>query len=572
MKKIVSAILLLALCIGCIAGCAPKEDANLNAAAEYLYAMYKDGKSTTDADYTVVGQVRINDVVYPITWTTDKEDNVQIVAGENNMATVKITASEEDVNYKLTATMKNEDGQEVSVSFDRIIPAKAQVGGTIVLAYPKENKYVTGGHYQYTSSSGSTKWELTISENKADAIALEVVDNGDGSVTFKAGEYYLFCDATNVQFVKEQGDNTKFVLEAADTDGGYYIKCAVANYNGKAQYLEVYSGYLTCYGMGSDPSIYVFKMEEATGAAGTVSGLEGGNTDTPAETDPPVDNSNDPAADSTLSIADAIALGASKPHNTYTDNKYYVTGEITEVYNEQYGNMKIKDASGNILVIYGTYDATGANRYDAMATKPVAGDTVTIYGIVGQYNDTPQIKNGWITAHTPAAGGNSAPAETDPPATNPPATNPPAVTTGASVTFDFTGVQLDSNSTAFDDATAKATITGAGLKSVTTKWVYAGSASGGTFDAVGGCLKVGKSKEAGQIVMTFDKKVAKVEINCHGWKNAGGDKVSVNGGTAQDAPIPAGTLSFNLDGSSDTVTIEVNKRAYVYKITVYFVG
>ena len=571
MKKILSAILLLALCIGCIAGCAPKEDANLNAAAEYLYAMYKDGKTTTDADYTVVGQVRINDVVYPITWTSDKADNVQFEAGENNMTTVKITAIEEDVNYKLTATMKNEKGQEVSVSFDRIIPAKAQVGGTIVLAYPKENKYVTGGHYQYTSSSGSTKWELTISENVSDAIAMEVVDNGDGSVTFKAGEYYLMCDASNVQFVKEQSDNTKFVLEAADTDGGYYIKCAVANYGGKAQYLEVYSGYLTCYGMGSDPSIYVFKMEEATGAAGTVSGLEGSSDNTPETTDPPVDNSNDPPADSTLSIVDAIALGASKPHNTYTDNKYYVTGEITEVYNEQYGNMKIKDASGNILVIYGTYDATGTNRYDAMSVKPVAGDTVTIYGIVGQYNDTPQIKNGWITSHTPAAGGSSTPAETDPPATNPPATNPPAAT-GASVTFDFTGVQLDSSSTAFDDATSKATITGAGLKSVTTKWVYAGSASGGAFEAVGGCLKVGKSKEAGQIVMTFDKKVAKVEINCHGWKNAGGDKVSVNGGTAQDAPVPAGTLSFNLDGSSDTVTIEVNKRAYVYKIIVYFVA
>ncbi|MGM9647751.1 MAG: hypothetical protein ACI3YH_06445, partial [Eubacteriales bacterium] len=34
--------------------------------------------------------------------------------------------------------------------------------------------------------------------------------------------------------------------------------------------------------------------------------------------------------------------------------------------------------------------------------KPVAGDTVKIYGIVGQYNGTAQIKNGWIVEHTPA--------------------------------------------------------------------------------------------------------------------------------------------------------------------------
>ena len=34
--------------------------------------------------------------------------------------------------------------------------------------------------------------------------------------------------------------------------------------------------------------------------------------------------------------------------------------------------------------------------------KPVAGDTVKIYGIVGQFNGTAQIKNGWIVEHTPA--------------------------------------------------------------------------------------------------------------------------------------------------------------------------
>ena len=272
MKKIVSAILLLTICIGCFVGCAPevKEDAALNAAAEYLYTMYKDGKATTDADYTVVSQVRIDDVVYPITWTSNAADNVKITAGENNMTAVAITAAEEDVNYKLTATLKNADGLEVTVSFDRIIPAKAQVGGTIVLAYPKENKFISGSHYLYEAKN---KWELNLTENKADAIVLEVVDNGDETVSFKAGEYYLFCDATSVKFVKEQDDNTKFVLEAADTEGGYFIKCAVANYNGKAQYLEVYSGYLTCYGMGTDISIYTFKMEDATGAAGTISGL-----------------------------------------------------------------------------------------------------------------------------------------------------------------------------------------------------------------------------------------------------------------------------------------------------------
>ncbi len=110
----------------------------------------------------------------------------------------------------------------------------------------------------------------------------------------------------------------------------------------------------------------------------------------------------EPEEDFVLTVEEAIALGTSKAHDTFTTEKYSVTGVITEVYNTQYGNMRITDEAGNILTIYGTYSADGANRYDAMSVKPVAGDTVTIYGIVGQYNGTPQIKNGWITEHIPA--------------------------------------------------------------------------------------------------------------------------------------------------------------------------
>ena len=104
----------------------------------------------------------------------------------------------------------------------------------------------------------------------------------------------------------------------------------------------------------------------------------------------------DPEADTELTIAEAIALGKSKAHNTYTAGKYYVTGEITEIYNTTYGNMYIQDAEGNTLTIYGTYDADGTNRFDAMENQPAVGDTITVYGIIGQYNGTPQMKNGWI--------------------------------------------------------------------------------------------------------------------------------------------------------------------------------
>lgn len=454
MKKVISVILLLAMCIACFAGCAEekKEDTALNAAKEYLYTMYKDAEEKTAVDYTVVSQVRIDDVTYPITWTTDvAEDKVKITAGENNMTVVDINeATLEQIDYTLTATLKNADGAEVSVSFKHFIPkadglpatladgtyvilagnltmsslaadksygyptatevtvADGAVSGhvaadvltiknvdggftiqdaqgryfylkgtynsfnvdatapaeghifsiltkdgkyliqnnldkktlaysasytswgcypeltddhtslvdiiaatapaetpaptpdpepstppattppattppattppattppavtpdpapssTIVLKFPKENKYITAEEYTYTSSkTGKSKIELVLSDDKSAAVKLEVVNNSDNTVSFKNGSKYLFSDGTDVKWATEQGDYTKFVLE--DANGGKYIKCAVAEYSGKAQYLEVYSGYLTVYGLDtSKADIYVFTLENA---------------------------------------------------------------------------------------------------------------------------------------------------------------------------------------------------------------------------------------------------------------------------------------------------------------------
>ena len=143
-----------------------------------------------------------------------------------------------------------------------------EIAQTVVLYFPTDGKYVTGTEYLYTSSSGSTKMELILSDNKADAVAMEKITNADGSVSFKVGDKYLYADGTNVEFVSAQGENTKFAIE--ETDGGVFIRCFTANFNGKPQYLEVYSGYMTCYGMGSDASIYTFQIQDADGANGTV--------------------------------------------------------------------------------------------------------------------------------------------------------------------------------------------------------------------------------------------------------------------------------------------------------------
>ena len=182
-------------------------------------------------------------------------------------------------------------------------------------------------------------------------------------------------------------------------DAQTILKQNVANHIG---YSADITGFLSIY----NGNIYIIPQNEnafsnfvAPGSTPEETTPSTPEVTTPEETSPAEPEVQDPAADSTLTIEQAIALGSSKEHNTYTEGKYYVTGVITEVYNTTYGNMKITDEAGNILTVYGTWSADGETRYDKMSVKPVVGDTVTVYGIVGQYNGTAQMKNGWIVEH-----------------------------------------------------------------------------------------------------------------------------------------------------------------------------
>ena len=349
MKKIISLVLLLSLCLGLFAGCQlpgtqPEVPAasNLENAKTLVFNTYKPANKDEipfkSTDFEVMTSVLVDGETFPVAWTVEVTEGpaeaVKIVDGSSEaFKKVDLTEKPEvDVKFTLTATISDAEGNTATVSFKYQTPKfEAPTADKVVIKFPKDNKYATGTEYKYTSSSsGSVKMELVLSDAKADAIAFTMIeDAATGYVTFKTDDgYYLSADGTNVQFDAEENDNTKFVLEVAD--GGYYIKCAIANYNGKAQYLEVYSGYLTCYGMGSDPSIYVFALEAADGATGKVVKEGSGDTTEPTDptdpTDPPVAQLPEisaPAADT------AYKFGVIQVTNGHT---VYITGEVSGRY------------------------------------------------------------------------------------------------------------------------------------------------------------------------------------------------------------------------------------------------
>ena len=81
---------------------------------------------------------------------------------------------------------------------------------------------------------------------------------------------------------------------------------------------------------------------------------------------------------------------------------YLATGTLKEIANNDYGNVWLSDASGE-LYVYGCYPgwgATGDNRKGAIGALGIkVGDKLSVIGVKGSYNDAPQIGNGIYFSH-----------------------------------------------------------------------------------------------------------------------------------------------------------------------------
>lgn len=101
--------------------------------------------------------------------------------------------------------------------------------------------------------------------------------------------------------------------------------------------------------------------------------------------------------------AATIAEVLTKPDdaNTY----FMVTGVITQIANEDYGNIYIKDGESEIYVYgcYPGYGATGNDRKGLIAAKGIkVGDTITVISAKASYKGVAQLSNGIYFSHVSA--------------------------------------------------------------------------------------------------------------------------------------------------------------------------
>ncbi|MFA5656175.1 MAG: BACON domain-containing protein [Dysgonamonadaceae bacterium] len=84
---------------------------------------------------------------------------------------------------------------------------------------------------------------------------------------------------------------------------------------------------------------------------------------------------------------------------------YMVTGEITEIANETYGNLYLKDGDSEIYLYgcYPGYGATGDYRKGVIADKGLkVGDQLTVIATKSSYNEVAQLANGIYFSHESA--------------------------------------------------------------------------------------------------------------------------------------------------------------------------
>ena len=422
MKKILALLLVLVMCAGVFVGCKKNKEAGvtLEQAKDYLYATYKDkNDKATPNDYDVLGKIIIEETTFDVTWTTDNASIVVKASSKADFWTIDVpSVNAAEVKYTLTATIKNEAGETIQVSFTPVLPVIDNTGVETDfqegVAYTMFMKQMNLGYTVYalnTTQNGENKYiETTLDPKAAAAFYVEIVDGGYKIYTEIAGvKNYLHAELKDAG----EGKVSKYIGFKADSTCVFTYEKELGvfkiNLNGTWYGVGTYQAYETiCISEASFFTAEKINIVDKNGQF-PIGLMTKAYADTLAPSQKPANN--DPAANSTLTIAEAIALGLTKNNSVYTEGKYYVQGQVKEIQSDVYGNLVLTDGTNDILV-YGTWSEDGNTRFDKLANKPAVGDTIKVYGIIGKYNDAAQMKNGWITGAT--ASGSTTPTPTPP--------------------------------------------------------------------------------------------------------------------------------------------------------------
>ena len=244
---------------------------------------------------------------------------------------------------------------------------------------------------------------VDIPEDAKDWLSIAAIKNGGSEVVFKAAPNTGGDRNTTVIFKTTDGKKD-YTSQMTISQKGSIIPATCAEFNaapvGDAQYriyglvtkvantkygniyVQDYSGEVYVYGT-TNYSDFPVKEGDVVNIVGPRAEHKGN----PQMTNATIDELC--ASAEPISLADFNAAADD-------NNKLYVlTGKITEIANDKYGNVYIEDENGEKVYLYGVYgDWTGENKQYFIKDNGIAvGDTITVVTIKTSYKDAPQGKN-----------------------------------------------------------------------------------------------------------------------------------------------------------------------------------
>lgn len=422
-------------------------------------------------------------------------------------------------------TVELVDVSVVSVNKSLIKCDSLKVGDALLESLPIEG----GDFVAYLTCKGQGV-SVDIPADASDWLSIVGINGAKNQITFRAAPNAGGDRSTTITFKTTDGKK-EYTSEATIAQLGAIIECSIAEFNAAPVsstqyrltgvitkvandqygnfYLKDWSGETYAYGLGSKGDFG--KLGLKVGDIITMLGTRG-QYGTTIE----VMNGKYESHYSVTEVTPTEFLTKDNSKDTY----YMVSGTITSIANDKYGNLYITDGTSE-LYVYGCYPgwgATGDNRNNFLAAAGIeVGDKLTMIGYKDEYKGTIELCGGIYFSHEKA----TAPVPSD--------------------SEYGIGVAYKLGESAYDDGGA--VINGEEVEKV---------------------LKIGTSKKAGSITFTVPAGTKKVSMYAIGWKGAettltfsvageivGTQDIAANDGASGNAPY---TITV---ADSDKYTLEM---------------
>ena len=362
-------------------------------------------KGSDNVSYRIKGTVtKIENTTYGNMYIYDGTGEVYIYGtldakgAEKNFASLGIEVGDEvdcegpRVTYNGTIELKN-------VTVNSINKSLIKVDSTYVAGVESNELPLEGGELTAYVTCKGQGVSVDIPEDAKDWLSIAAIKNGGSEVVFKAAPNAGGDRNTTVLFKTTDGKK-EYSSQMTIAQKGAIVPLTVAEFNAKevgdAQYRltglvtkvdDAAAGkyYISDY----TGQVYVYKAsgEVALNDVVTIVGKHAEYKGTPQV--------GSGQLEEICASAEPISLADFNAAADDNDKRYVLTGKITEIASDTYGNLYIEDETGEKVYLYGVYgDWTGENKKYFITDNGIAvGDEITVVTIKTSYKDTPQGKN-----------------------------------------------------------------------------------------------------------------------------------------------------------------------------------